>query len=134
MDPINSEVLGTNVAKSSVLVNVNGVRAMCNGDCSYEVVSTGTPVVSTAGLANNVLTLSIAGTGLTLGAFDVELGGQTCTYDPTSAALTAYKCTLPINGADATSPVLEAGSHTPTVHIPSVGYADTSAALATVQY
>lgn len=130
MDPINSEVLGTNVAKSSVLVNVNGVRAMCNEDCSYEVVSTGTPVVSTATLTNNVLTLNIAGTGLTLGAFDVELGGQICTYNPASAALTDYKCTLPIYGTDTASPVLEAGIHKPTVHIPSVGYADTSAATA----
>ena len=81
MDPINSEVLGTNVAKSSVLVNVNGVRAMCNGDCSYEVLSTGAPTVSAATLDDNVLKLNIAGSGFTLGAFDVELAEQSCIYD-----------------------------------------------------
>lgn len=106
MDPINSEVLATNVIKSSVLLSVNGVRAMCNGDCSYEVQSGTTATVSTATLTDNILELNIAGTDLILGAFDVELDGQPCIYDTGSVDLTAYKCTLPIHGSVAASPVL----------------------------
>lgn len=70
MDPINSEVLGTYSETPSVLVSVNGIRSMCYGDCSYQVVPSLTPILNSASLTDNVLTLDIT-TDATLVAFDV---------------------------------------------------------------
>lgn len=96
MDPINSEVLQTYTDKPSVIVSVNKVKSMCNGDCSYEVVSSLTPILNSVTRTNNVLKLNIA-TDAPLAAFDVQFSGQTCTYSSAqSTGVADYACTLPI--------------------------------------
>lgn len=133
MDPINAEVLGTYSTTPSVLVKVNGATSRCLGDCSYTVTPSLTPTLVSASLTDNVLKLNIT-TDVAIGAFDVVFGGQTCTYDAVASnGLEEYACTLPYTGA-ISSPLIEAGQHVPTVHIPSRGYADNSAPENIVDY
>lgn len=133
VDPISVEFLGTAAATPQVIVSVNGAVSRCLDDCSYVVDAAKTPTLNSAVLTDNLLKLNIT-TDVAIGAFDIKFGGQTCTYSETdSNGLEEYVCTLPYT-TDVSSPLVEAGTHVPTVHIPTRGYADNSNTLNEVSY
>jgi len=113
------EFLFTSADKSQVTVEVNGALSKCSGDCSYEVIAAGTPVLNTATLAGNVLTLNVTTTSA-VSAITVSIDGTKCNNNVGSNT-ESFTCTLESNSNGL--PKIRAGSYVPTVDISGVGLA-----------
>ena len=71
--------MGTSAASPEVIVTVNNAVSRCLDDCSFAVQPALTPVLNTATLANNILTLNIT-TQTGVPPYAVVFAGQQCTY------------------------------------------------------
>ena len=106
--------------KPNFIVNVNGIKSACNGDCTYTFL-TSVPNVTASDITSiNKLGLTIAvPTGMTLALTDltITLDGKAC-ITPTGT-LASFTCQLPINTDN--SPIISAGSHFPVVIAKNIG-------------
>lgn len=124
VEPVTTEFLGTPAAAPEVIVKVGGAVSRCLDDCSYTVNPSLTPVLETVTLAENILTLNISNAVATP-PYSIIFNKQTCTY--TTGTADAYKCALPTNNNNVSSPIIETGNHIPSIYIPGAGYVDTTA-------
>ena len=124
IEPINSEYLFTSSDKPQVLVNVNGIVATCQTNCSFYF----TPVIPTLTNAaltpTNTLNLTLSYNGTNSSAFNlkdysVSVDGINCS--PLSGSITNINCVLPKNSDGSLQ--LRAGSFKPVVMINKVGAA-----------
>ena len=106
-------------------LKVNSIPAICD-DCSYEFNAAATPVVSSASLSSEIMTISLTdpeSLGFALSDITVELLGVTCIIDQ-SGTIGSFDCEFPINQDN--SVALPAGSAKPQIHVKQIGYANTA--------
>lgn len=108
-----------NAPKTNVNLEVNGIRAGCLGDCSYEF-STNIPTYTAVGLTGSVLAITISDPGtFTYKDLEITLDGQPCAIDYTVnngpiINATPFNCQLPKNSITNT-PKLRAGQYLPII-------------------
>lgn len=134
VEPISGEYLFGAASTSQVVVTVNDIQSECQGDCSYAINATVTPIIASSvyNSVTGVLTLNITDPGL-LGFIPadvtVTIDGTPC---PVSLASTIDALTCTVQSNDAGAPKLRAGSYKPVVEIKNVGFARPGASVSDI--
>jgi hypothetical protein len=122
-EPVTVEYLYTAANLPQVLVNVSNVTSKCEGNCSYQVLPPLTPILNSAVLNVDTLTLNVSDPGeigFTLAQINVTVAGTRCRTN-IGYSISQFSCTLDHNTDG--SPILETGSYTPQVEVVGVGFA-----------
>ena len=122
IEPINSEFLFTLSDKPQVLVNANGIQAVCQTNCSFSFTPILPTITSNTLTPSNSLNVTLAYNGTNSNAFNIRdfsisLAGVDCLS--ISGSITNINCVLPKNTDGSLR--IPAGNYTPLVLIARIG-------------
>lgn len=93
-EPVGLEFLYSDAQLPQVLVNVDGLPALCmNLNCDYKYVAS-TGVITSQTYNSSTKLITVNGTSLPTSGITINFGGVTCAVGTLTTSSTQYTCTL----------------------------------------